>query len=156
MRSVGSLNNARADIVEKVFAEKYGGVRYDDVGYDIEFPHFLVEVKGCLSWHWSHEIYRSPGRYLINKMGHKTFKREADKQGKLAVYVFVKIPRHDDGKIETNPNKWQERWLRWRDVDDLVRNPEIGKSAKNKWHGWGLTRYYYRLDIADIFGEDAS
>jgi len=156
MRSIGSRNSIRANKVEKILAERYGGTRAGHRGYDIELEEILLEVKSCLQWHVTStrgKKYRHKGRILIELGKHEEFKKKADGKNKEPVYAFVKIPRDINGEIEENPNNWFEAWSKWENIDHLVKDPKTRRITKNDWCGWDRTRYYYCVPLKLIFGK---
>jgi len=157
MKSVGSMNSLRGKKVEKIIAKKYNGllVSHDRVGCDVELEGSLLEVKSSLSWHsYNKGLRHYPGRFLINIEYHEEFKRKADEKGKKVIYGFVRIPRHDDGKIEKDSGEWHEAWAAWENVDKLVKDSKRVRIVKSMLKD-GFVRYYYAVRMEHIFGNNS-
>jgi len=159
MKSIGSKNSIRGAYVEKEIVKKYGAIKSDSDEYDMEYFGRLVEIKSCASWHLhsgkaNEKSHPGSARFSIDIEAHEDLKKAADKMGKKAVYAFVKTPRSKMGRISMKPNTWIEAWMTWENVDRIVKNPKTKRLARNKYHVEDRTRYYYRIPIKTIFGNN--
>ena len=147
-----SQRSERGNLAEELYASKYGGEKAESKVYDILFPYALAEVKTASTWHITKYKYHDGGRYSIERDEHKELKRLADAEGKLAIYIFVKIPRYDDGRSEADTSMWVESWMKWEDVDRLAK--KTNRKARNVFRAEGRVRNYYRIKVSEIFGEE--
>ena len=73
----------------------------------------------------------------------------------MAIYVFVKKPRNEDG-TEAGQEEWIEACMRWEDVDRVLKNPELTRETINdcsKWRGYEWKRHFYVTRIENFFNE---
>ncbi|MAH51945.1 hypothetical protein CMI37_39370 [Candidatus Pacearchaeota archaeon] len=87
---------------------------------DLETKKALYEVKGVRIFHISNKQAAGLGRYQIHEGYHKQLKKEADKKGKTALYLFV---------VKLGGRK-MFRGMKWETVDYALRT--VSKHFKRK------------------------
>lgn len=153
-KSSGRRNAERGDEVENYIAKKYGGSVYREDGFDVELKDHILEIKSCLSYHIGKikgKSGRHDSRILMGVDDHVDFMKKAKEMGKTPVYVVVKIPRNNDGTEEKDPEKWQEVWISYNNMDTMLQNPEIGRVCSSKWRDRNQERFFYRVNIRHLF-----
>jgi hypothetical protein len=149
-------NRRRGVRAEKFHAGKYGGTASDSDAYDREFEHFITEIKSAVAWSpqvKGGRLYAHKGRFLIKMDNHVMMQRLAERMGKMAVYCFFGIPVYEDCKWEIEPEKWLEKWLKWRQVDDMLRDPSKKRTITTVWHNKSEPENLRYIYVREIFPE---
>lgn len=152
MLSSESVRSLRGNLANRIVAARYDGTISEFGEIDVILSDLLLEVKTVLDLHVGNYDYLYPGRISINADNHRAFKKRADALGKQAVYVFFKVPRYSLKNEENNPEKWIEAWVKWEDVNRLIKS--TNRYAKNYVRKQNIMRHYYRIYVDEIFGKN--
>jgi hypothetical protein len=149
-------NRRRGVQTERFHAEKYGGIASGLDAYDREFEYFIAEIKSAVAWSpqvKDGRLYAHKGRFLIKMGNHTMMQRIAEKREKMAIYCFFGIPVYEDCGWECEPEKWLEKWLRWRQVDSMLRDPSKKRRITTLWHNKSEPENLRYIYVREIFPE---